>query len=170
MFLKRMQNNLLFVMLLILSACGFQLRGQLDLPDSMKYVYIDGDASVVFTRHLRQALERTGAQLVENIDAATAVLAIQHEQQQRNVISVSEAARVREYESFYSLGFSLRETSGKQILEPQILELRRDFSFLESEVLAKEREEARLVRDMQSEAVQVILRKIRYAQTRNDQT
>ena len=151
-------------LLVMLSACGFQLRGQMDLPDSMKYVYVDGDASTVLMRHLRNSLQNAGAQLVDNIDAATAVLVIKKEQQQRNVISVSETARVREYESFYSLNFSLREVSGKQILEPQILELRRDYSFTENEVLAKEREQARLVRDMQSEAVQVILRKIRYAQ------
>lgn len=168
--MKHIQIVILLVTTLLVSACGFQLRGQLDLPDSMQYVYIEGDASVVFTRHLRQALESAGAHLVDNIDAATAVLAIQHEQQQRNVISISETARVREYESFYSLGFSLRDASGKLILEPQVLELRRDYSFQESEVLAKEREQARLVRDMQSEAVQVILRKIRYAQIRNDKS
>jgi len=150
--------------LLLLSACGFQLRGQVDLPEDLARVYVQSDASIVLTRHLRRALINSGAQLVSDINKATATLIVENEDQQRGVLSVSETARVREYESFYAVTFSLVKNDGTILLPKQVIELRRDYSFSENVVLAKEREQASLVRDMQVEAVQAILRKIRYSQ------
>ena len=77
-------------------------------------------------------------------------------------MSVSETARVREYESRYSISFTVTSVSGDVMVPRQTIEQRRDYSFNESEVLAKEREEASLIRDMQADAVQGMLRKIIY--------
>lgn len=150
--------------MLVLMSCGFQLRGHADLPQGMERVYLQADASVILTRHLQRALIQAGAEMVTDIDQATAILMIENEEQKRSVLSVSDTARVREYESFYSVTFALRKNDGAIILPEQTLELRRDYSFNENVVLAKEREQASLVRDMQAEAVQVIMRKIRYTQ------
>ncbi len=150
--------------MLILTACGFQLRGHADLPQGMERVYLQADASIILTRHLQRSLIQAGAALVTDVEHATAILVIENEDQQRSVLSVSESARVREYESFYSVTFALRKSDGVVILPKQTIELRRDYSFNENVVLAKEREQASLVRDMQAEAVQVIMRKIRYTQ------
>lgn len=152
------------LLLLLMSGCGFQLRGQAELPEDLERVYVQSDASIVLTRHLRRALMSSGAQLVSDINKATAVLIVENEDQQRSVLSVSETARVREYESFYAVTFSVAKIDGAILLPKQIIELRRDYSFSENVVLAKEREQASLVRDMQVEAVQAILRKIRNSQ------
>jgi LPS-assembly lipoprotein len=67
---------------------------------------------------------------------------------------------VREYTLFYKFRFKVRDNNGKPLLEPTEIVLKRDISFNESAVLAKESEEALLYRDMQSDLVQQILRRL----------
>jgi LPS-assembly lipoprotein len=57
-------------------------------------------------------------------------------------------------------GFRLRTLAGKELIPATELLLQRDISFNESAVLAKEAEEALLYRDMQSDIVQQIMRRL----------
>jgi LPS-assembly lipoprotein len=54
----------------------------------------------------------------------------------------------------------LRDNTGREVLAPTTISLKRNLSFKENEVLAKEAEEALLYRDMQSELVQQIMRRL----------
>jgi len=147
--------------LMLMTACGFQLRGHAELPAGMEKIYVQSDASALLLRYLRQSLSQAGAQVVTDINSATAVLVIGNEEQERSVLSVNDQARVREYESRYSVTYSVATVAGAEILSARVIELRRDYSFNENEVLAKERERISLVGDMQAEAVQAIMRQIR---------
>ncbi len=160
--MKQIAGLVLVIVISGLSACGFQLRGHAKLPAAMERIYLQSDASTLLLRHLRQSLLRSGAQLVDDISEATAVMIVDREEQGRGILSVSETARVREYESRYTISFAVNSVSGEAIIPRQIIEQRRDYSFNENQVLAKEREEASLIRDMQIEAVQGMLRKIMY--------
>lgn len=152
----------LFVCLSIfMTACGFQLRGHSGLPVGMEKIYIQSDASALLLRHLRQSLLQAGAEIVNDVNQATAVLVVGNEENDRSVLSVNDQARVREYESRYSVTYSVTTVKGEEILSPRLIELRRDYSFNENEVLAKDRERNSLVRDMQVEAVHAMLRQIR---------
>jgi LPS-assembly lipoprotein len=160
--MKNIAVLLLPVVMMVLSACGFQLRGHAKLPAGMERIYLQSDASTLLLRHLRQSLIKSGAQMVDDVSDATAIMVVDKEERGRGVLSVSDTARVREYESRYSVRFSVSTISGDEIVARQTIEQRRDYSFNENEVLAKEREEASLIRDMQVEAVQGMLRKITY--------
>jgi LPS-assembly lipoprotein len=52
------------------------------------------------------------------------------------------------------------DTAGKEVLVPTVISLKRTISFNESQVLAKESEEGLLYRDMQSDLVQQIMRRL----------
>jgi LPS-assembly lipoprotein len=52
------------------------------------------------------------------------------------------------------------DAKGGQLLAPTEITLRRNLAFNEQQVLAKESEEALLYRDMQSDLVQQILRRL----------
>jgi LPS-assembly lipoprotein len=146
---------------ILMSACGFQFRGHAELPAGMEKIYVQSDASALLLRYLRQSLSQAGALVVTDINKASAVMVVGNEVQDRSVLSVNDKARVREYESRYSVTYSVATVAGEEILSPRIIELRRDYSFNEDEVLAKERERISLVGDMQAEAVQAIMRQIR---------
>jgi LPS-assembly lipoprotein len=163
MSVNKITGLLLAVFIMGLSACGFQLRGHAELPAVMQRIYLQSDASTFLLRHLRQSLVKSGSQLVDDVSDATAILVVDKEEQGRGVLSVSDTARVREYESRYSVSFSVSSVAGDEIVPRQTIEQRRDYSFNENVVLAKEREEASLIRDMQIEAVQGMLRKIMYS-------
>jgi len=150
------------LMMVVLSACGFQLRGQYDLPVGMEKIYIQGDANGLLLRHLKQAFQRAGATVLNQPDKATAVVTLYDENMERRVLSVGDTARVREYESRYKLTYSVILKSGKAIIEKNTLSLSRDFSFNENEVLGKEREETNLQHDMQYQAAQTIMRRLVY--------
>ncbi len=67
---------------------------------------------------------------------------------------------MREYNLIYNFRFRVRNNVGKEYLEPVDLQLKRNISFNESQVLAKEAEEVLLYRDMQSDLVQQIMRRL----------
>lgn len=149
-------------LLLFLAGCGFQLRGHYTLPEGVKTVYLHGNASKQLMRDLRNSLTRSGANIVTSREKADAVLVVHGEKQDRRVLSVGSTAKVSEYEVIYQLEFSFSFPRDKILLNHNNIVLRRDFTFDENDVLAKEREEQILKREMQREAVRSVLRKIAY--------
>ena len=81
----------------------------------------------------------------------------------KQILSLSGAGRVREYRLQYRI--SLRAYDQKQLewLAPEEITLRRDYSYDDTQVLAKEQEEALLYQNMRSDAVQQVLRRLNHA-------
>jgi LPS-assembly lipoprotein len=67
---------------------------------------------------------------------------------------------VREFQLRIRLKFRVRGAQGQELVVPTELVQQRDISFNESAVLAKEAEEVLLYRDMQSDIVQQLLRRL----------
>src|SRR2546423_75337 len=77
----------------------------------------------------------------------------------------SRTTRVREYQLRYTVGFRVTDVKGQVYVPTSQIRLTRDISFNDAQVLAKEAEEAQLYRDMQSDMVQQLLRRIAAAQS-----
>jgi LPS-assembly lipoprotein len=67
---------------------------------------------------------------------------------------------VREFQLRIRVRFVLRTPQGLTLIAPTDIVQQRDISFNESAVLAKEAEEGLLYRDMQSDIVQQLLRRL----------
>jgi LPS-assembly lipoprotein len=67
---------------------------------------------------------------------------------------------VSEYRLIYRVRFSVSDAKGADFLPPSTVTLTRDMTYDDSQVLAKEGEEQLLFRDMQSDMVQQIMRRI----------
>ena len=88
------------------------------------------------------------------------VLDVLVEQREKTVVGLNAAGQVREFQLRIRFRFKLRTPKGKELIpETEILQ-QRDISFNESAVLAKEAEEGLLYRDMQSDIVQQIMRRL----------
>jgi LPS-assembly lipoprotein len=125
-------------LVVLLSACGFKLRGSVDLPPVLQDVYIE--SSNPFTgmaRAMRIELQTAGANVLEGRDSATAILVIHHERSENRILSVGSSGRATEYELYNEVGFSLQNSEGKQLVKPQTLKQTRDLVFDENEVLGK---------------------------------
>ena len=145
------------VLMLCVSACGFQLRAQADLPTEMNRTHIDGLSPYNnFRVELERNLRVNGVNIVED-DRATAVLRIKSEQRGRRVLSVGTDGRVREFELFTVVRFDVQGQGNKLRLEDQSLTVTRDFLFEETDVLGNASEAELLYEDMESELVRLML-------------
>ncbi len=141
---------------LALSACGFQLRGQQTLPfDSIAVP----STTVLGAQLGRSIAAGTNAKVVQNPKEAEATFLLLGEYQEKVILSLNTQGRVREYQLRYRVAYQVTDGKGQSIVEPQQIVLTRDITF-NDQVLAKENEEALLYRDMRSDMVQQIMRRI----------
>jgi LPS-assembly lipoprotein len=146
----------------LLSACGFQLRGSNGrnaIPFNTVFVGFPENSPVgaELKRYLRAGDHTT---IVSDPKAAEADIELLSETRNKVVLTLNSQGRVREYSLLYSVNFRVKNNQGQDLLGPTQIALKRDITFNESQVMAKEKEEEMLYRDMQSDAVQQILRRL----------
>jgi len=140
-----------------LAACGFQLRGQATLPFAR--LYLPG-ASPLAVELRRNVIAGTHTKLSAGERDAQAVLGLTHESREKVILSFTPSGQVREFQLRYRVGFRLYDPKGRNFIPPNEIQLTRDVSFNEGQVLAKESEEELLFRDMQRDMVQQIIRRL----------
>jgi LPS-assembly lipoprotein len=147
----------------MLTACGFELRGSnaADATIPFKTIYIglpeNSSLGAELKRNIRSG---NGTQVVRDKKDAQAILEVLNEARERQVLSLNSQGRVREYALNYKLRFRVINNAGKEFLPATDVVLKRDMSFTESQLLAKESEEELLYRDMQTDLVQQLLRRL----------
>ena len=147
---------------LLAAGCGFQLRGAATY--SFSSLYLNSAASPAFNNEMRRAL--TGASSVPLTDTATAaqvILDIPSVQDDKEVLSLSSAGAAREYQLIKRITFRLHDKDGADWMPAGEITIRRSYSFQETQALARDLEEQRLQRDMQTDAVQQIVRRLQAA-------
>ena len=90
---------------------------------------------------------------------ADIVIRIQRDRSGRRVLSVSARNTPQEYEIFYVVEYSV-ERAGKEVLEAQPLEILRNMSFDDAQLLAKDREEAILREAMARDLALLVVRRL----------
>ena len=145
-----------------LSACGFQLRNAGDYP--FKTLFANFATTSPLGVELRRNLLGTGriTLLTEPAQMATAdaVLDILSEERQQAVVGVNASGQVRELQLRLRVRFRLRTPQGQVLIESVELSQQRDLSFTETAALSKEIEQATMYRDMQTDIVQQIMRRL----------
>jgi LPS-assembly lipoprotein len=144
----------------LLSGCGFQLKGSGSLPEGTRKIYlVTSDEVTPFAVELRRAIERSGGAMAPSSKDAEIVLRIQKDRGGRRVLSVSARNTPQEYEIFYSIEYSV-DRAGKEVLETQPLEMTRNMSFDETQLLAKDREEAIIREAMARDLAMLVTRRL----------
>ena len=151
-------KKLLVLSLIVLAGCGFRLRGTAEVP--FDALYIPGATGGIALDLKRQIEAATDSRVVDEPKAADATLQFSHETREKQILSLTAAGRVREFRLRYRVGFRVHDGKGNDYVPPTALELTRDVTFNDAQVLAKEAEEQLLFRDMQSDMVQLIMRRL----------
>ena len=153
---------LILFLSLLLSACGFQPRGQVpQLQNLPQPVYISGvQAYSPLHRELSSQLRQAGVALAGDGKSAASLLRIHDRSSRRRVFSVDSNNRAVEFELEESLRFSLRHAAQGELIEDQTVRVLRILYRPGSEVLAREREETQLREDMRRELVGRIIRRL----------
>ncbi len=144
---------------LVLAACGFHLRGSTELPFHTLWVGFS-DASPLGTEFKRYVRGGTSTTIVDDPTKAEAKLQVLSESREREILSLDATGQAREYTLFYIFVFHVDDGHGRDFIPPTRITLRRDITVDNNTILAKQAEEELLYRDMQSDLVQQLLRRL----------
>ena len=147
---------------LMIAGCGFKLRGRADVP--FETLYIPGATGGIALELRRNIQAGTGTRVVDDPKVADAILQFSEETREKHILSLTAAGRVREFQLRYRVGFRVQDIKGNQYVPQSSIQLTRDITFNDAAILAKEAEEQLLFRDMQTDMVQQILRRLAAAQ------
>ena len=133
-------TNRVVLLVALLAACGFHLRGEAHY--AFETLYLNSPAAQPLTADLKRSLEGIGtAQLVESPDKAQVILDIASVENNKQILSLSSGGKVSEF-----------------LLSKRVL-----FRVHDAAALPKEAQEQRLWREMQDDAVQQIVRRLQSA-------
>ncbi len=94
---------------------------------------------------------------------AEATLHILSEVREKVILSLSTGGRVSEFRLIYRVSYRLLDNKSADRIPPGTIVLQHSISFNDSAVLSKESEEALLYRDMQTDAVHQLVRRLQAA-------
>ena len=146
----------------LLSACGFELRKAPELAFSTMYTNI-AEASVfgqLLKRNLKTINNLEVITDTREIERAQVILELTQEAQEKVILSKSSTGTVREYVLRYRVRFKLRTRDGFELIPDTEMVQEREISFNETAALSKETEEQLLYRDMRSDLVQQLMRRL----------
>ncbi|MDD2914547.1 MAG: LPS assembly lipoprotein LptE [Gallionella sp.] len=150
---------LILLMSLLLTACGFHLRGQAGMP--FDTLYLDAaNSGTPFIADLRRNLEANKVKLVNSAEQADVVLNIVFEMPEKQILTLGGSGRVNEFTLRYRVSLRAYDLKGQEWIPAEEMSLRRDFVYDETRVLAKEAEEITLYQSMRSDMVQQIVRRL----------
>jgi LPS-assembly lipoprotein len=148
--------------LLMLTACGYHLRGAIDLPEALKKMYVKG-ASPELSAAIERTFRTTAGELVTSPDQAGMILNVLDEYYQRRTISLSSTSFSNKYELIYRLTFDLLDSEGNTIVSNQTVEVTDSYYNAQSSatLLSKDNEEIVLRKELYESAVRSVIQRAR---------
>lgn len=142
---------------LLLSACGFHLRGNYQPPAFLKEITLRTPTnSHDFTTEMRLALTRSNI-IPEGGDI---LLDVQRENLTRQMSTVDSSAKAAEYTLTYTVDFRVSDTAGLAVGNTQSLSLRRSYQYSTTNIVGKSTEEDTLVHELRTDAARQIVRQL----------
>ena len=147
---------------LALGGCGFALRKAPDFAFTTLFTGLPESSPLGV--ELRRSLQSSGKVQVitdpRRLNEAQVILDVLADQREKVVLSLNASGQVRENQLRIRFRFKLRTLAGKELIPESEITQQRDITFNESVALSKESEEALLYRDMQSDIVQQLVRRL----------
>lgn len=150
---------LLILATLVLSACGFQLRGAYSLPFDTIYI-AQPESSELHAIIKRNIEASTQTRVVTDAKEARATLLVLGDAPLKRIMSLNSAGRVREYQLVRTFTFRVVDAKGQEFVPQSTLAISREMTFDDAAVLSKEAEEVLLWRDIQNDLVQQLMRRL----------
>ena len=164
-FSRVLLHFLLLTSIASLVSCGFHLRGSTNL--SFKSLSIQG-STLTISKSLNQSLISNGVAIlpvstspdVNDADNSDLMLELIGEENEKRILSLSGKGVVNEFELYYRVHYRTK-VAGDAIWSPvQTIEARRDFSYSDANLLAKQGEEKRLNENMQADVLSNLMRRL----------
>ncbi len=154
--MRKISKLVLILVLSLVTACGYHLRGSVSLPAQLKNVYLFG-MSGPLSHEMKALLKASNANLVTSPNEAGIVVKILKEDMRRRVTSIGQTGKSNEMELEYYLRFQFYDNQENPLLKEQTIELSRDFYNDQTALLAKENEESTIRKEMYRQAARMLM-------------
>jgi LPS-assembly lipoprotein len=148
--------------MLMLSACGFQLRGQQDY--AFKRLYIAGGSAAAGARLARLVQGGSDTVVVKSVADADATLQIS-EGRSTSTLTLNSLGVVAEYQLNLSMTYTLVGKDGAVLIQPSVISLNRAMTYSDQYSQAKSAESDILYADMENDAIDQLTRRLAIVRT-----
>lgn len=169
---KQLRVWMLLALVFSLHACGFQLRGSIDLSSEMSPIYIEQNSVFDLAREIKTLLASNKIAMVEDAQQSKSQLILLNDSKSQSVLSVDGSGQAREYRLTYKVNYVIKvnqKQNDEAAVVPDSLTVNRTWLFDPNAVLAVTNEAELLYKDMRREAARLILLKIN-ARSKNSTT
>lgn len=140
-----------------LSSCGFELRGAANI--AFDSIYIQG-STLTISKNLVKSLKVNDIKVLNSAENADLLLELMGEESEKRILSLSGSGLVNEFELFYRVHYRTRQADAELWSPVQTIEARRDFSYSDANLLAKQGEEKQLNDNMQADVLSNLMRRL----------
>jgi LPS-assembly lipoprotein len=142
-----------------LLACGYRMRGMVDLP--FKAIAITGSPSPPLRADIQTAiLTGTDVKVAINPKDADLILDVTNDLSGREILAYNSAGQVSAYRLNIRVGFRAYDTSGAEIVPDSEIYMTRDMDFSNTTVLATDVQQQQFVSLMRKDLAVQILRRV----------
>ena len=142
-------------LILLISACGFQLRG--DIQANFDSISISGGSSN-FNKTLQRKFRQAGITIKSASEAEKIVQIIKNDFT-KTILTLTGTGLVSEYQLDYTVSYRFKSKDGPWNL-PLTIEASRTYTYDDSDILAKDEEEKRLISGMESQIIKTMATQI----------
>lgn len=156
MYMRRL--ILVVIASLVVSSCGFHLRGQLPISEAANVIYVDAEPGE-FRTELIERLQINGATVVDTEEAAKITLKINDVFAERETSTIDQRGKVNSFTVYYIVRYVVKDKEGEQLQNNRLQESRQ-YTFDPTQVLQQEREEEDLIEAMREEILVRLVRQL----------
>jgi LPS-assembly lipoprotein len=138
------------LLLLVIASCGFHMRGMTEI--SFKAISLEGK-ELSFSKNLKKMLNTNKVAIVSPTENPELRVELLSEESEKRILSLSGQGLVREFEIFYRVRYRIKTTDSEIWSQENVVEIRKDFTYSDSNLIGKEEEERQLSEAMRNEAI-----------------
>lgn len=150
------KKSVIVLVALILSACGYHLRGAFELPVGMKNIFLDGGSAPLQVQ-FKKAMDLSSIPIATSAETAGIIIRIFDENSQRRVLSLASTGVANDFELGYRMEYEIVDAKDTILMPRQPLEIKRDYYNDQLAIIAKESEETIIKNEMYLQAVRTIV-------------
>lgn len=147
---------------LLLSACGYHLRGGGAMSSTLKNIYLEG-GSVAMREQFRKTMEMAAVPLASSPENASLIVRLFNEGNQRRVLALNSGGTANDFELAYRFDYDIVDSDNKVLMARQPVEIKREYYNDQLAIIAKGNEETLIRNEMYQQAVRTIVNRARFA-------
>ncbi len=150
------KHILLILIVGLLSACNYHLRGSAEIPEMLKFLNVQS-ASPLLYKSFKESLQTAGGQLIDKPDPKGVIVKVVNERFERRSLSLSSTGKASEFELVYDLSYEVWGSAGQLFVPLQQIKVRRNYFNDQQDIIGKSNEENIIRQEMYQQAVRELM-------------